>query len=71
MYATEEQGVLWVEYKDDATAFNGEKKDVLDGKGVLNNEISSIIFSKLKEVGIDSHFIKRLSSTEQLVKSVE
>ncbi|MBU9721250.1 MULTISPECIES: phosphoribosylaminoimidazolesuccinocarboxamide synthase [Bacillaceae] len=71
IYATEEPEVLWVEYKDDATAFNGEKKDVLEGKGLLNNEISSIIFSRLKEVGIDSHFIKRLSSNEQLVQKVE
>ncbi|MCD8511263.1 MAG: phosphoribosylaminoimidazolesuccinocarboxamide synthase [Bacillus sp. (in: Bacteria)] len=71
IYATNEDSVLWVEYKDEATAFNGEKKDVLEGKGRLNNEISSLIFAQLKEEGIDSHFIKRLSSNEQLVKKVE
>ncbi|MBU9710697.1 phosphoribosylaminoimidazolesuccinocarboxamide synthase [Evansella tamaricis] len=71
IYSTDEHEVLWVEYKDDATAFNGEKKDVLEGKGVLNNEISSLLFSKLKEAGIQSHFIEKLSSNEQLVKRVE
>ncbi|SDX96455.1 phosphoribosylaminoimidazole-succinocarboxamide synthase [Evansella caseinilytica] len=71
IYQTEQPDVLWVEYKDDATAFNGEKKAVLEGKGVLNNEISSLIFSQLKDAGIDSHFIEKLSANEQLVKKVE
>lgn len=71
IYTTDVDNVLWVEYKDDATAFNGEKKDVLEGKGRLNNEISSVIFDQLKEEGIDSHFIEKLSSNEQLVKKVE
>ncbi|MFA9558430.1 phosphoribosylaminoimidazolesuccinocarboxamide synthase [Evansella sp. AB-rgal1] len=70
IYETEQPEVLWVEYKDDATAFNGEKKDVLEGKGRLNNEISSLIFTQLKQEGIDSHFIERLSTNEQLVKKV-
>src|SRR5690554_715988 len=70
IYETDQADVLWVEYKDDATAFNGEKKEVLEGKGRLNNEISSFIFSKLKNNGIDSHFIERVSSNEQLVKKV-
>ncbi|UTR08815.1 phosphoribosylaminoimidazolesuccinocarboxamide synthase [Evansella sp. LMS18] len=71
IYATEHPEQFWVEYKDDATAFNGEKKDVLQGKGRLNNEISSLIFTLLKQDGIDSHFIKRISENEQLVKKVE
>ncbi|MDG5785931.1 phosphoribosylaminoimidazolesuccinocarboxamide synthase [Evansella sp. AB-P1] len=71
IYETEQPEVLWVEYKDDATAFNGEKKDVLEGKGRLNNEISSLIFTQLKKEGIESHFIERLSSNEQLIKKVE
>lgn len=71
IYTTEYPDQYWVEYKDDATAFNGEKKDVLQGKGRLNNEISSLIFSLLKQDGIDSHFIKRISENEQLVKKVE
>lgn len=59
-----------MEYKDSATAFNGEKKAEITGKGRLNNEITSLLFLKLKEKGIDSHFIKRISETEQLVKKV-
>ncbi|SES00547.1 phosphoribosylaminoimidazolesuccinocarboxamide synthase [Salipaludibacillus aurantiacus] len=70
IYETDKPGVLWVAYKDDATAFNGEKKDVLKGKGRLNNEISSLIFSSLAKKGIKSHFIERLSETEQLIRKV-
>ncbi|WP_430708791.1 phosphoribosylaminoimidazolesuccinocarboxamide synthase [Paenalkalicoccus suaedae] len=70
IYQTEEPGVLRISYKDEATAFNGEKKDTLLGKGRLNNEISSLIFSILKEAGVESHFVRRLSETEQLVKEV-
>jgi len=58
---------LVLSYKNDATAFNGKKKESFPGKGRLNNEISSLIFPYLHERGIRSHFIKRLSETEQLV----
>ncbi|WP_100371652.1 phosphoribosylaminoimidazolesuccinocarboxamide synthase [Bacillus sp. FJAT-45037] len=71
IYRTEDDQLLWISYKDDATAFNGEKKDQLEGKARLNNEISVLIFSYLAEQGIKSHFVKRLSETEQLVKNVE
>ncbi|KQL51407.1 phosphoribosylaminoimidazole-succinocarboxamide synthase [Heyndrickxia shackletonii] len=70
IYATDETGVLWVEYKDSATAFNGVKKSEITGKGILNNEISSLIFANLQEMGIESHFIRKISETEQLVKQV-
>jgi len=70
IYATNETGVLWVEYKDSATAFNGVKKSEITGKGILNNEISSLIFANLQEIGIESHFIRKISETEQLVKQV-
>ncbi|PYZ92230.1 phosphoribosylaminoimidazolesuccinocarboxamide synthase [Salipaludibacillus keqinensis] len=70
IYETEKPEVLWVEYKDDATAFNGEKKETLLGKGRLNNEISSLIFSTLAKQGVKSHFIERLSETEQLIRRV-
>ena len=70
IYATNDEQVVWIEYKDSATAFNGEKKAEIAGKGRLNNEITSLIFEKLKEKGIESHFIKRISETEQLVKKV-
>lgn len=71
VYQTNDQNVVWIEYKDSATAFNGEKKASISGKGRLNNEITSLIFSKLKEFGIESHFIRQVSETEQLVKKVE
>ena len=60
--------MLLVEYKDSATAFNGEKKEEIEGKGILNNRITSLIFEKLQANGIASHFVKRLSDTQQLVK---
>ncbi|MBT2584131.1 phosphoribosylaminoimidazolesuccinocarboxamide synthase [Planococcus sp. ISL-109] len=70
LYKTDEQGILWVEYKDSATAFNGEKKEEISGKGRLNNQITSLLFEKLKEAGIASHFVKQLSEREQLVREV-
>ncbi|PTI88027.1 phosphoribosylaminoimidazolesuccinocarboxamide synthase [Staphylococcus simulans] len=71
IFSTDEDGVLRVEYKDEVTAGNGAKKDHIDGKGRLNNKITSILFEHLKEKGIKSHFIKQMSETEQLVQSVE
>lgn len=70
LYKTDEDGVLWVEYLDQATALNGVKKDAVSGKGALNNQITSLIFDRLKDEGIPSHFIEKISKTEQLVKSV-
>ncbi|MBD7938833.1 MULTISPECIES: phosphoribosylaminoimidazolesuccinocarboxamide synthase [Cytobacillus] len=71
VYNTDDASIVWLEYKDAATAFNGEKKASIDGKGRLNNEITSLLFLKLKELGIDSHFVKQISPNEQLVKKVE
>lgn len=71
VYETHESDKYVVYYKDDATAFNGLKKDVILDKGILNNSISSIIFEKLSENGIKTHFIEKLSDREQLVKKVE
>jgi phosphoribosylaminoimidazole-succinocarboxamide synthase len=70
IYATDDEQIVLVEYKDSATAYNGQKKADITGKGRLNNEITSLLFSKLKDRGIESHFIKRISETEQLVKRV-
>jgi phosphoribosylaminoimidazole-succinocarboxamide synthase len=70
VYQTDDENLVWLEYKDSATAFNGEKKAQITGKGRLNNEITSLIFSKLEQEGIASHFVKKLSETEQLVKKV-
>ena len=71
LYATEDSNILFVEYKDSATAFNGEKKEEIAGKGVLNNRITTLIFEKLQSDGIASHFVKRISDHEQLVRKVE
>lgn len=70
IYRTEDDTIVRVEYKNSATAFNGVKKAEIAGKGRLNNEITSLLFLKLKEQGIESHFIKKISETEQLVKKV-
>ncbi|MCC5803375.1 phosphoribosylaminoimidazolesuccinocarboxamide synthase [Rossellomorea vietnamensis] len=70
IFQTNDEDVVWIQYKNSATAFNGEKKADIDGKGVLNNKISSLLFSKLAEKGIQSHFIKQISEDEQLVKRV-
>jgi phosphoribosylaminoimidazole-succinocarboxamide synthase len=70
IYATNDEKVVWVEYKDSATAFNGEKKAEISGKGELNNKITSLLFSKLHEAGIPSHFVQQISDREQLVKKV-
>ncbi|MGE5702369.1 MAG: phosphoribosylaminoimidazolesuccinocarboxamide synthase [Clostridia bacterium] len=71
VYRTSNPDVYWIEYKDDATAFNGEKKGTITGKGELNNRISSIFFTMLKENGIENHFVEQLSNHEQLVRRVE
>src|SRR5688500_7629935 len=71
LYEGPEPGTLIVHYKDDTTAFNNQKKEVIDGKGVLNNRISELIFTKLNEIGVPTHFLKRLNMREQLIRAVE
>ena len=71
IYSTEDENEFVVYYKDDATAFNGEKKAEIASKGILNNKISTIMFEELAKEGIESHFIKSLSDREMLVKKVE
>lgn len=71
LYATDEDSVLWVEYMNQATAGNGAKKAQIEGKGSLNNRITSVIFDLLKARGVNSHFIKQISDTEQLVQSMD
>lgn len=66
-----EPGTLIQHFKDDATAFNAEKHALIDGKGVLNNRISEYIFQRLEEIGVPTHFIKRLNMREQLIREVE
>ncbi len=71
LYEGPEPGTLIQYFKDDATAFNAEKRAVLQGKGVLNNRISEFIFARLGEIGVPTHFIKRLNMREQLVHALE
>lgn len=71
VFLTDDPDILWIEYKDDATAFDGKKKGTIMGKGELNNAISSIFFSMLKDHGIENHFVEKISDTEQLVKRTD
>lgn len=71
VYKTESPDVFWIEYKDDATAFNGEKKGTIMDKGVVNNKMSALLFKMLEEKGVPTHFIELINEREQLVKSVE
>jgi phosphoribosylaminoimidazole-succinocarboxamide synthase len=64
-------GTLVQYFKDDATAFNAKKRGVITGKGVLNNRISEYLMLRLGEVGIPTHFVRRLNMREQLVREVE
>ena len=71
LYEGPEPGTLVQHFKDDATAFNKKKHEVVDGKGVLNNRISEHIFNQLNMIGIPTHFIRRLNMREQLIREVE
>jgi phosphoribosylaminoimidazole-succinocarboxamide synthase len=71
LYEGPEPGTLIQHFKDDATAFNAKKHALIDGKGVLNNRISEFIFLRLGEIGVPTHFIKRLNMREQLIREVE
>lgn len=71
LYEGPEPGTIIQYFKDDATAFNAEKKAVLDGKGVINNRISEFMMKRLDVVGIPNHFIRRLNMREQLIKKVD
>ncbi|MEI0478748.1 phosphoribosylaminoimidazolesuccinocarboxamide synthase [Brachyspira pulli] len=71
VYATDNADEIIVYYKDDATAFNGEKKGSIKDKGVMNNEITSLLFKMLEKNGIKTHFIEKLSDREQLCQKVK
>jgi phosphoribosylaminoimidazole-succinocarboxamide synthase len=71
LYSTENKNFLVQYFKDDATAFNAQKKAVIEGKGVLNNVISEFIMLKLAQENIPTHFVKRLDKREQLIKKVK
>ena len=71
LYAAPEKGTAIQHFKDDATAFNNQKKSTIEGKGILNNRISEHILASLNQVGIETHLIKRINMREQLIKLVE
>ncbi len=71
LYEGPEPGTLVQYFKDDATAFNAQKKDVIEGKGVLNNRLSEFFMTGLAQIGVPTHFLKRLNMREQLIRSVE
>jgi phosphoribosylaminoimidazole-succinocarboxamide synthase len=71
LYEGPEPGTLIQHFKDDATAFNAKKHEIIDGKGVLNNRISEYIFQNLNDIGVPTHFIRRLNMREQLIREVE
>jgi phosphoribosylaminoimidazole-succinocarboxamide synthase len=71
VYRTDSPGLYLVDYKDDATAFNGAKKGSIQNKGVLNNLISTVFFRLLEEKGIPTHFVEQVSDREMLVKALD
>jgi len=70
IFATSDKNIVIQHFKDDATAFNNQKKSNIDGKGILNNRISEHLLKSLSEIGIKNHLIKRLNMREQLVEMV-
>ena len=71
VYTTEDPDVLIVSYKDDATAFNGQKKGTIVGKGVINNRMSNHVFQLVEKAGVPTHLIEELNDRETAVKKVE
>lgn len=71
MYATDDPNLCIVDYKDDATAFNGLKKGTIVNKGIMNNEISAKLFELLEKAGVETHMVEKISDREALVKKVK
>ncbi|AEG59552.1 phosphoribosylaminoimidazolesuccinocarboxamide synthase [Desulforamulus ruminis] len=71
VYRTDSPDYFWVEYKDDATAFNGQKKGTIDNKGVINNKVSAVFFKLLESKGITTHFVELINEREMVVKALE
>ena len=71
VFKTDDPKLLIVDYKDDATAFNGEKKGQIVGKGVVNNTMTNIIFQILEQKGVPTHFVEQISDRETIVKAVK
>ena len=71
VYATDDPNLCIVSYKDDATAFNGQKKGTILGKGAINNRLTNYFMKLLEEKGIPTHFVEELNDTDAVVKKVE
>ena len=71
VFATENKNLVIQHFKDDATAFNNQKRAKIEGKGVLNNRISEYILTNLSQIGIKNHLVKRINMREQLIKHAE
>ena len=70
VYKTDDENLYIVDYKDDATAFNGKKKGQITGKGIINNRMSNFLMRKMSEAGIPTHFVEEISDRETIVKKV-
>ena len=70
VYATNDPDIVIVDYKDDATAFNGEKKGTISGKGVINNKMTNLMFGMLEKEGVPTHLVEEISDRETIVKKV-
>ncbi|MBE6861381.1 MAG: phosphoribosylaminoimidazolesuccinocarboxamide synthase [Ruminococcus sp.] len=70
VYATNDPDLVIVDYKDDATAFNGEKKGTISGKGVVNNRMTNFMFKMLEKAGVPTHLVEEISDRETIVKKV-
>ena len=70
VYATNDPDLVIVDYKDDATAFNGEKKGTIAGKGVINNKMTNFMFKMLEKEGVPTHLVEEISDRETIVKKV-
>ncbi|MFA6808909.1 MAG: phosphoribosylaminoimidazolesuccinocarboxamide synthase, partial [Eubacteriales bacterium] len=71
IFDTDDKGLFWVEYKDDATAFNGVKKGTIEDKGIVNNKMSAMMFEYLQKKGIATHFVELLNDREQIVRRLD
>ncbi|AEF94607.1 Phosphoribosylaminoimidazole-succinocarboxamide synthase [Desulfotomaculum nigrificans CO-1-SRB] len=71
VYRTDNPDYYWVEYKDDATAFNGQKKGTIENKGVVNNKVSAVLFQLMESKGIPTHFVELVNDREMIVKALD
>ena len=71
VYSTDNPNEVVIEYKDDATAFNAQKRGTIQNKGIVNNEVTAILFQQIENIGVPTHFIKKINDREQLCKKVD